>query len=253
MPLRDHQSEPYNIAPFEGIHSGWPMVMLQHVKKKLPPGYSAAPQVSLGTGLEFDLAAYSTDTADDAAAQSWSPDHSGDAVGTATLARPEPNRTVACAIPEPAEYELRIYNKALGRKLVAVVEIVSPSNKDRPESRRTFVAKCASLLQKGVSVAIVDICGTPRFNLYAELLDWVGVDDPKLEADARLYAVACRTRIARKKSRLENWTHVLAYGQPLPTLPIWLSDDLWVPLDLEASYESVCDALDVPPFNTSTS
>jgi hypothetical protein len=35
---------------------------------------------------------------------------------------------------------------------VAAIEIVSPANKDRPEHRRKFVAKCAALLQQGVSV-----------------------------------------------------------------------------------------------------
>ena len=37
--------------------------------------------------------------------------------------------------------------------------------------------------------------------------------------------------------------HPLALGRPLPTLPLWLADDLAVPLDLEASYEETCSAL----------
>lgn len=159
--------------------------------------------------------------------------------------------TLACDIPEPTEYELRIFHEASGRKLVAVVEIVSPSNKDRPESRRAFVAKCAALLHKGVSVAIVDICGTPNFNLYAQLLDWLGRADPAMAEEPSLYAAACRGRSVRRKTRLETWAHVLEFGKPLPTLPIWLSDDLWITLDLEASYEETCRVLKVPPFSTS--
>lgn len=50
------------------------------------------------------------------------------------------------------EYEVLIYDVEPDRKLVAAVEIVSPANKDRPESRQMFVAKCASLLQKGVCI-----------------------------------------------------------------------------------------------------
>jgi hypothetical protein len=34
-----------------------------------------------------------------------------------------------------------------------------------------------------------------------------------------------------------------AIGQPLPTLPLWLTQDLVVPLDLERSYEQVCSDL----------
>jgi hypothetical protein len=32
-------------------------------------------------------------------------------------------------------------------------------------------------------------------------------------------------------------------GQALPTLPLWLDDNLAVSLDLEASYEETCRAL----------
>jgi hypothetical protein len=39
------------------------------------------------------------------------------------------------------------------------------------------------------------------------------------------------------------WSQVLAIGQPLPTLPLWLTQDLVVPLDLERSYEQVCSDL----------
>jgi hypothetical protein len=35
----------------------------------------------------------------------------------------------------------------------------------------------------------------------------------------------------------------LSIGRPLPTLPLWLADDLAVPLDLEASYEETCRVL----------
>jgi hypothetical protein len=38
----------------------------------------------------------------------------------------------------------------------------------------------------------------------------------------------------------------LLTGQPLPTLPLWLADDLAVPLDLEATYEQTCGILRIP-------
>ena len=42
---------------------------------------------------------------------------------------------------------------------------------------------------------------------------------------------------------IESWMQPLSIGRPLPTLPLWLSDDLAVPLDLEASYEETCRVL----------
>jgi hypothetical protein len=40
--------------------------------------------------------------------------------------------------------------------------------------------------------------------------------------------------------------HSLGLGQPLPTLPLWLADNLAVPLELEGSYEETCRALRIP-------
>ena len=42
---------------------------------------------------------------------------------------------------------------------------------------------------------------------------------------------------------VEVWAHALALGRPLPTLPLWLADNLAVPLELEASYEETCRVL----------
>ena len=42
---------------------------------------------------------------------------------------------------------------------------------------------------------------------------------------------------------LEAWSHPMPVGQPLPTLPLWLTESLVVSLDLEASYEQACHDL----------
>jgi hypothetical protein len=124
---------------------------------------------------------------------------------------------------------------------VAAVEIVSPSNKDRPEHRRLFAAKCAALLQQRVAITIVDLVTVREFNLYAELLEFVGQQDPSLgTAPPSLYAVSCRWRGVGTGQLLEAWYRTLEPGQPLPTLPLWLTDTLAVPLELEASYEQTC-------------
>lgn len=203
MPLRDHLRPPVDEqTPWEGLHGGWPAMMVIDLVRKLPPRYGAAPRV-----------------------------HHGSA---------------ATDLPVGDEYEVRLCESKRGRRLVAAVEIVSPANKDRPEHRRAFVAKCAALLQNQVSLAIVDIVTTRHFNLYAELLDVLGQTDPLLTPTAPpIYAVASREARKDDAWRLETWAHALALGQQLPTLPLWLADDLAVPLDLEASYEETCRILPI--------
>jgi peptide/nickel transport system ATP-binding protein len=48
---------------------------------------------------------------------------------------------------------------------------------------------------------------------------------------------------ARGQEILETWVHPLALGQSLPTLPLWLAENLAVPLELEQSYEETCRIL----------
>ena len=91
-----------------------------------------------------------------------------------------PTLAVATDLPDMDAYEVRVYDTKYGRRLVAAVEIVSPSNKDRPEHRRAFVAKCAALLRDSVSVTIVDLVTTRNFNLYADLMEFIGQTDPSL-------------------------------------------------------------------------
>jgi len=142
------------------------------------------------------------------------------------------------------EYEVRIFDARRGRHLVAAIEIVSPANKDRPEHRNVFVAKCAALLQKGVAVSIVDLVTLKHFNLYLELLAVIGHNDPTLgDPPPHLYAASCRWTRQGKRTLLEEWTHVLTLEEPLPTLPLWLSTDLVVPLNLEQSHEQACSDL----------
>ena len=79
------------------------------------------------------------------------------------------------------------------------------------------------------------------FNLYAELMTFLGHPDPTMRADRpHLYAASCRWVRREPRALLESWSEALAVSQPLPKLPLWLADDLVVPLDLEESYERTC-------------
>jgi hypothetical protein len=141
-----------------------------------------------------------------------------------------------------SEYASLIHNTRRGRTLVAAIEFVSPSNKDRPESRRSFVAKCHAMLSQCVSVVIVDVVTSYTSNLYAELAKNLGAVAPKI-ANADIYAVSLRRRERRDRIRVESWEHRLNLGDPLPTLPLFVSETLSFPLELESSYEATCRGL----------
>jgi hypothetical protein len=214
------------------------------LNRKLPQRYVAEPQVHLGSSIEIDGATYEEDDADSPSAGER--DNCG-GVATAVWAPPRPTLAVATDLPALDEYEVRVYDTKSGRRLVAAVEIVSPANKDRPEHRRVFVAKCAALLQNRVCVAIVDLVTTRSSNLYHDLMELFGQTDPSLaDGPPPLYAVACRWARNGDAWLLETWTHPLAPGHPLPTLPLWLAENLAIPLELELSYEETCRILRIP-------
>jgi hypothetical protein len=217
MPLRDHFRPPLSDRrSWEGFHGGWPMMIVNALGQKLPERYVAEPQVHLGSSIEIDVATY----------------EGGD---------------THSFLPALDEYNVRVYDTRSGRRLVAAVEIVSPANKDRPEHRRAFVARCAALLQNRVCVAIVDLVTTRSSNLYSDLMELIGQTDPSLaDGVPPLYAVSCHSAREGDGWLLETWTHPLTLAQRLPTLPLWLAENLAVPLDLELSYEETCRILRIP-------
>ncbi|MFO0808669.1 MAG: DUF4058 family protein [Gemmataceae bacterium] len=241
MPLRDHFRPPLDTsASWEELHGQWPAAIVAQLNGKLPLTYVAGPVVHVGSQVEIDVAAYESE----AAPPSFGTDDSSGGMATAVWVPAAPSVAVETELPDYDEYEVRIYDVRRGRRLVAAIELVSPRNLDRPESRNAFVGKCAALLQKGVAVSIVDLVTVRHFNLYADLMAFIGQSDPTLGADPpSLYAASCRWFRKETRAMLETWSHGLTLGQPLPTLPLWLSDVLVVPLDLEQSYEQACKDL----------
>ncbi len=239
MPLRDHFRPPLSKRKsWEGFHGQWPAKIVEGLNAKLPPEYEAEPRVHLGAAFEIDVAAYEAGTV-----ESYTPTlPNNGSIATAAWSPPRPALLLDADVPAPSEYEVLVYDVAHERRLVAVVELVSPGNKDLPENRRAFVQKCDALLLKGVCVAIVDIVTVRAANLYRDLTELIGASGATA-VDTAIYAVACRGLRNGDRWRVEAWQHELAIGQPLPTLPLWLTEQMSVPLDLEASYEETCRVL----------
>lgn len=245
MPLRDHFHSPtLDIATWEEFHAMWPTDMVRQLKKLLPEGYVSAPRVHLGQTAEVDVAAFDQGNG---FTQAQAADQGGGVV-TLPWAPPVPSVVVETELPDDDdEYQVRIYDAKRHRLLVATIEIVSPGNKDRPAKRSAFVNKCAGLLRSGVAVSIVDVVTERQSNLYAELMDLLGHPDPQFIASRpSIYAASIRWRPKNARALLETWTHTLNIGSPLPILPLWLTESLVVPLDLEQSYEQACSDLSIP-------
>jgi hypothetical protein len=240
MPLFDHFHAPLRKRRhWESFHGSWTTFIARQLNKKpLPAGFVAEPHVSLGVTIEADVATFDED-----APEADAEEHPTGSVWIP----PRPPVVSSVGFAGLDVCEVRVYDDEMARTLVAAVEIVSPANKDRPGHRRAFVAKCAAYLQQDVSVVLVDVVTSRRANLYAELAEFLDANPPARTAlTSHLYAVACRTVRRRKRVQLEVWPAPLRVGEPLPVLPLWLTREIAVPLDLESSYHFTCDSLSIP-------
>jgi hypothetical protein len=239
MPLRDHFRSPVNDThSWDEFHGQWPGEIVRQLVTILPPGFRAGPKVHLGPAFEVDVGTVDSDARD--------PD-TGPGVGTATLTELAATLTVEADVLDQDEYQVRLYDTERGRTLVATIELVSPSNKDRPAARDIFVGKVANLLGQGVCVSVVDLVTVRQSNLYAGLLTLIGRADPALgPTPPPLYAVTLRTRKPpKRRTLLDAWFYPMTVGQPLPALPVWLSPDLRVMLPLEVGYQETCRILGI--------
>jgi hypothetical protein len=245
MPLRDHFRPPVSKrSSWEGFHGGWPMRIVEELAPHLPERYVAEPRVHLGSFYEIDICAFEQYGDRERIGSSARQSNGDVATATAAYAPPEPMLTIDAEFPEQYAYEVLIFDLERERQLVAAIEIVSPANKDRPDSRQLFVTKCFNLLRQGVCVSMIDLVTIRQFNLYTELLALLDRSDPAFHpVPPPIYVVTCRKRRAGDQTKLDTWSRALTVGQPLPDMPVWLSETQTVSLELEASYEETCRVL----------
>lgn len=231
MPLLDHFHPPLSSTQFwESFHSLWIAALVERLNEAiLPQGYLAQAQVHIGGWFEVDVATF------DQAPSGTNGADVGNGVAVATWAPPATDLAFPAVFPD--ELEVRVFNTRAGPTLVAAIELVSPRNKDRPEARRTFAAKCLSYLSQGVGLIVVDIVTGRTANLHNEVMALIGQGEPYLfRADAAVYAAAYRPTRPPEGDQVDLWPVALTVGQPLPVLPLALREAGCVPVDLETAY-----------------
>lgn len=237
MPLLDHFHPPLSERRhWEGFHSRWASALADALNAgELPENLFAEPTVQIGGQAQVDVA---TLDMDDSALN-------GAATATKTqLATTAPTWVIPTVFPD--SFEIKVFSTEAGPTLVAAIELVSPSNKDRPQTRRSFAVKCASYLAQGVNVIIVDIVTNRTANLHNELMALMELKDFNLPAGARLYATAYRPVLRESREEIDVWSATMQVGDPLPSLPLYVAPDFMVQVDLESAYQLTCRNLRLP-------
>jgi hypothetical protein len=233
VPLLDHFNPPlYPLHKWESFHSRWANAIADALDRELPSRFFAEVQTHLGAQVEADVAEF--EKADNPEGEQST---NGTTGVVAVRAYSPPAATMILPAFFPDDFEVQVRDATQDARLVAVIELVSPRNKDRPAARRLFAAKCASYLQRGVGVIAVDIVTTRQANMHDELVRVMELDRKFMMApEALLAALAYRPARREDVNEIDVWNVALTVGGTLPVLPLALLGHGAIPLDLEATY-----------------
>ncbi len=226
MPIHDWtRLEP---GDFHDFHQCWIVEIRNSLNRGLlPPGFMAMAEQVTGRPIP-DVVTLHTNEPE------------GESGGVAIAQAPPSARLTARL--EKTNYAKRADRVVIrhGRgKVVAIIEIVSPGNKDSRNSIRAFVEKAADILDQGISLLVVDLFPpTPRdpHGIHQAIWNELG-DEPFEQVQGKPLVAASFLGGDLPTAYVEP----LAVGDPLPSLPIFLSPERYVPAPLEATYQRAWD------------
>lgn len=165
------------------------------------------------------------------------------------IARREPGGGLAVATAPPrARYVVQVEEETYARRanririqhrhgeVVAVIEIVSPGNKDTSSALRAFVRKTSDLIWQGVHLLVVDLfppSGRDPQGIHKAIWDEIAERPFELPTDQPLTVAAYRAEPIKTA-----YVEPVAVGDALPALPIFLAGDEYILAPLEETYQA---------------
>ena len=127
---------------------------------------------------------------------------------------------------------IAIYNP-LG-DVVAVIELVSPGNKNSRHAIRSFVEKTLDFLRQGVNILIIDSFrpSKPRpQGIHKVIWDEILEEPFKLPPDKQLTLVAYSAGVTKRA-----YVEPVAVGDRLPDMPVFLDSGTYILAPLDSTY-----------------
>jgi len=236
MPMHDwSQVKP---GTYHNFHYRWIASIMDRLNAGLlPAGCFAMAEQVIG-GPEPDVVTLKlSDDVDEATAAK-----TGAAIAVAEpQAKPVTSVVMKADIERYAAKANRIVIRHELGKVLAVVELVSPGNKNSVHGIRSLVEKAADLLFGGINLLILDpLPPTPRDPNGIHALIWNEItDDPfELPADRPLTFAAYQAGPVKTA-----YVEPFAVGSKLPDMPLFLTGDRYVSVPLEETYQTTWNVL----------
>jgi Protein of unknown function (DUF4058) len=227
MPIHDWSRVDANL--FHDFHQTW-TINIRNVLNGglLPPGYSALVEQHAG-GVVPDVL-----TLERRERTSRRPHESGGSVLTAPLPADWQVVQSTAEVLSPRANRV-VIRHSLGR-VVCVLEIVSPGNKSSRAALNRFVEKTIEFLDSGVNVLVVDLFPPSTRDpngVHKAIWDQIEELPFELSSDKPL---TLATYVAGEVKTA--YVHPIGYSDMLPDMPAWLDEDSYVPVPLEATYQT---------------
>jgi hypothetical protein len=229
MPMHDWTR--VKAGTFHNFHVLWTSTLTNRLNTGLlPPGFFAMAEQIVGLP-EADVVTLQAVVAPES-------QHGGLGV---VIARPK----TTFVIPVEAERYTRKANRIAVRHelgdVVAVIEVVSPGNKDGKHAFRTFLEKAADLVRQGVNLLIVDpFPPGPRDPQGVHKAIWDEFTDQPFELPPGKPLTLVSYQAAPTKTA---YVEPIAVGDRLPDMPLFLCGEFFVNVPLEETYQTTWDAL----------
>ena len=197
----------------------------------LPPGYYALPEQHAGSSIPDVLTLHTSPATSDR--HSLPPDTGGIAVADAPPTVQRQVTVGAVALTRRRTLAIRHVSQ---HRLVAILEIVSPANKDRARSVTDFAGKVVSALDHGVHAVVLDLLPPSAFDLSGmHGAIWQCLENTETPYD--LPAGNPRTLASYvADDAVEIYLEHPHLGMALPAMPLFIRPDRYVTVSLESTY-----------------
>ncbi len=227
MPIHDWSRVDPGV--FHHFHQAWTIEIANALNGGgLPPGFFAMAE-QIVSGPIPDVVTLKR--------QTLPADQARPAGGVAVADAPPQARHITSA--EPDLYTGKANRIAIKHRLgqvVAVIEVISPGNKGSQHALRSFVRKTEDLLDGGINLLVVDLFPpSPRDpqGIHKAIWDQVREEPFELPADKPLTVAAYSAGMPQTA-----YVEPVAVGDPLPSLPLFLTPGTYIPAPLETTYQA---------------
>jgi len=228
MPIHDWTRVPAGI--FHHFHHRWISEISDALNAGLLPSgyYALAEQIAGQFGPDV--------LALEAVQPNPEPDET-EPVGTLAVALAPP-RVRFTAPAEMEQYAAKqktiVVRHASGDRVIALVEVVSPSNKASRHSIRSFVEKVAAALDRGYHLLLLDLQPPGRRDpqgIHGAIWEEIEDDSYRAPPDKPL-------TLAAYDAGRPKWAYVepVAVGDVLPVMPLFLKSGWYINVPLEPTY-----------------